>query len=118
MFTRSFSHRRSLALALALVLGAWANLDLAAFHGQRTVAGVSVVAPHSAQLADDGLQTAARAGHETSHQCAFASVAHGAHTTSFQPQPRAAESSTRAVSALALPRPIPGRTASGLAPPA
>ncbi len=118
MSPRSFSPRRSLALALALVLGAWANLDLAAFHGQRAVAGVSVGVPWAAQLADGGLQTAARSSHATSHQCVFSSVAHGTHTASFQPERGAAEASSRAASALALPRRIPGRTASGLAPPA
>lgn len=117
MLRRTFSLRRGLALSLAAVLAAWANLDLLAFHGLRAAGGASIVAPHAAGILATGDAAAPRVGHEASHQCAFTSVAHTTQTAPLGSQVAPLVTTERTAFDLVLPRLVPGRTASGLAPP-
>lgn len=114
----TFSPRRALALSLALIVAAWANLDLAAFHGGRGGDVARFAAPRAAQLASSQAAPSTRTSHDASHLCAFASVAHTAHGAAFAAEDAPLETSERSALAAIPARPIPGRTASGLAPPA
>ncbi len=115
---RSYSPRRALALSLALLLAAWANLDLTAFHGLRGADSLALAAPSAPQLASSSAAPAARATHDANHLCAFASVAHTAHAAALSAEPAPLVGTERLPLDSHSARPIPGRTASGLAPPA
>lgn len=115
---RTLSPRRFLAFSLTLLVAAWTNLDLAAFHARRSGDAATFAAPRAAQVASAQAAPSARTAHDASHLCAFAAVAHTTHTAALVATPAPLVASER-LALLALPaRPIPGRTASGLAPPA
>ncbi|MBK7976099.1 MAG: hypothetical protein IPK07_23435 [Deltaproteobacteria bacterium] len=97
------------ACALALLLTLWASIDVAAFHVRRGI---------DRSPRTGGGTSAALSAHEPTHVCAFAAVANAAHMAPLAVEDAPLVRAERAALALASPRPIPGRTASGLAPPA
>lgn len=97
------------APALALVLALWASTDLAAFHIRRDLPGEA----RSTDRAPTSI-----VAHDASHICALALLAHVAQGVPLASNAAPLVAGEPVAAAIDQPRPVPGRTASGLAPPA
>lgn len=97
------------ASALALVFALWASTDLAAFHIRRNL-------PPAAQGTNRAPTSIV--AHDASHLCALALPAHVAHGLPLTPNAAPLVADEPVAATIDQPRPVPGRTASGLAPPA